>query len=389
MLWLIRYLKGYLIIKIEGKSGEQILNRASANGINIWNTYYTDGCIFGNISANKFCKLFCLRHGLNCKIEIINRNGLLFGAKKYKRRFGLLVGIIAFFAIIITLSNFIWIINFSGNESISSKELLNACKNIGVKEGIAKNKIHHKYDAQKLQLAHGKIAWCSFNIEGCVLTVNISEIKQNKETENKTPSNIKSIISGRIKKIDVTSGNVLIKVGDYVSTGDLLVSGIIENNSGIHFVHSEGEIIAETERVFSAEGKYSQVLLVPVSKQLNKYTIKFFNFEFPLFLGNVRGDFEYECDITDLSVFNKRIPLSIATQKYIMLQQEKISYDKETLQNILCEEIQKQVLGFNFINSVEKSTEIISTETGLLLKITYLCEENIAQQNAILLGKPN
>ena len=47
----------------------------------------------------------------------------------------------------------------------------------------------------------------------------------------------------------------------------------------------------------------------------------------------------------------------------------------------------KQVENFNFINSYETSRELVTTDKGLLLKINYICEENIAVQDDILINK--
>ena len=53
---------------------------------------------------------------------------------------------------------------------------------------------------------------------------------------------------------------------------------------------------------------------------------------------------------------------------------------------MLYKDIQKQVKNFDFISCKEDNKEFIYTDKGILLKITYICEENIALQDKILLG---
>ncbi len=389
MIWLWRFIIGYIVIEISGENCEQILNRAAANNINFWNLKYEKGKIHGCISPKNFLKLYTLRHGLNCKIKVIKKRGYVFYIKKYKKRFGFILGFILFIAILFFLSNFVWIINVEGNYTIPTQQIIKSCKKIGIYEGISKGKINNKYDAQRLQLTQDGIAWCSLNIEGCVLTVNLSEAAVSDKEARQIPSNIKAAIEGKIKKIDITSGNAAVKVGDTVSKGDLLVSGIIENLSSTHFVHSDGIITAETKRTFSADGKYTQTVEQKVGETINRYTLDIFNIKIPLYLGNITQKHSYRCKIKNLKLFDKKIPIKIACEQYDILQNASVTYERAQLEKMLYNDIKNQVDNLNFISAQEQTREVVTTDIGILLKITYICEENIAVQDEILLNKEN
>ena len=290
MIWLWRYLSGFLTIVLSGENAEKVLNTASKNGINLWNLRCKKGNIIGNIGIKNFIKLRTVKHGIKCRIKIIKKHGLVFKTNKYINRTGFFIGIFLFFSVIYLLSNFIWIINIEGNDNIKYSQILSACKKINIYEGIYKKKINTKYDAQRLMLEQKQISWCSLNVEGCVLTINLTEAKETDKGKRQSPSNLKSTVEGKIKKIDVTSGNVLVRVGDTVSKGELLVSGVVESLSSTHFVHSAGSIIANTKRTFSAEGKFTQKLDLETNKRVTRYTAQFFNIKIPLFLGNVKNN---------------------------------------------------------------------------------------------------
>ncbi len=389
MIWLWRFIIGYIIIEIAGENCEQILNRAAANNINFWNLKYKKGKIYGCISPKNFLKLYTLRHGLNCKIKVIKKRGYVFYIKKYKKRFGFIFGFIFFITILFFLSNFVWIINVEGNYTIPTQQIIKSCKKIGIYEGISKEKVKNKYDAQRLQLIQDGIAWCSLNVEGCVLTVNLSEATVSDKDSRQFPSNIKASIAGKIKKIDITSGNTVVKIDDTVAKGDLLVSGIIENISSTHFVHSDGIIIAETKRTFSAEGKYTQTVKKKVGETINRYTIDIFNIKIPLYLGNIKEKHSYKFKINNLTIFDKRIPIKIICEQYDVLQNIPVEFNKTQLEKMLYNDILNQVENFDFISTKEEKREVVATDIGILLKITYICEENIAVQDKILLSKEN
>lgn len=389
MLWLWRYIMGYLTIKIQGENSEQLLNRSASNGIKIWNLIYKNGSLIGNISINNFLKLRNVKQGIKCRVKIINKHGYIFRLKKYKNRIGFVIGIAVFGATLFFLSNFIWIINIDGNKNLTTQEILSSCKKIGIYEGVSKKSINSKYDAQRLQLLQNGIAWCSLNIEGSTLTVNLSETAISDKEQRQTPSNLKAAIEGKIKKIDIASGNAVVKVGDTVSKGDLLVSGIIENLSNSYFVHSEGIIIAETKRTFSAEGKYIQTVEQKTGDTVKRYTFEIFNIKIPLYLGNVKQKYCYKTKIKNLTLFNKRIPVKITCEQYDILQKSTIIYNEEKLEEILYADIKNQIKKQEFISTEEGEKELIKTDNGILLKITYNCVANIAVQDKILFDTTN
>lgn len=389
MIRFFRLIFGFITIKIYGDNAEQILNKASKNNVEIWNLKYKNQSIIGNISVKNFYKLRKLKRGTKCKIKILKKHGIIFKIKKHKKRTGILIGLIFFGLILYMLSNYVWIINVEGNVKLSTTEIVSSCKKIGIYEGINKKMINSKYDSQRLQLTQKGIAWCSMNVEGCVLTVNLSESEVSDKEERQTPSNLKASIEGKIKKIDTTSGDVVVKVGDTVSKGDLLVSGIIQNMSSTLFVHSEGNIIAETKRVFSAKGDYTQETTYETGKITNRKILNIFGIKIPLYLGNIKKENINSIKMKNIKIFNKKIPVKITQQQYIFTKTEKITYDKNKLEELLYNDIKNQVNSFDLISANEIKRDIVYTEAGILMKIEYACEENIAKEDIILINTEN
>ena len=66
-----------------------------------------------------------------------------------------------------------------------------------------------------------------------------------------------------------------------------------------------------------------------------------------------------------------------------------VNYDKAVLEEMLYNDIKNQVEEFDFISVSEGEKEFTYTDKGILLKIVYKCEENIAVQDKILLDTEN
>lgn len=59
--------------------------------------------------------------------------------RKYRKRVGIVAGILLFFGILAFLGNFVWTIEVVGNETVSSDEILDFLKEEGLKIGSYKS----------------------------------------------------------------------------------------------------------------------------------------------------------------------------------------------------------------------------------------------------------
>ena len=114
-----------------------------------------------------------------------------------------------------------------------------------------------------------------------------------------------------------------------------------------------------------------------------------FKLKIPLFLGNVKQKHFYKKEVNPLTLFNKKIPIKIACEQYDLFEKRNATYTKENLEQLLYDDIKNQIKKFEFISVEEDDRELITTDKGILLKITYNCAENIAAQDKILFDTTN
>ncbi len=215
MLSLYRFLCGILEVEFFGVYPEKVLNLCSKNGINIWSSRYLKQKIRCKMTVKSFLKLPLILQKSGIRVHILKKSGFPFFMRRYNRRIGLFLGIVMFFVFLQIMSGFIWIIDIEGNEKVNDNEIYSSLGEMGIIEGIKKSKIDSKNDAQELLLKMDKLAWASLNIEGCKLTVNVTEITQ-KTQDNSVATNLISTSDGTITHIDITMGNCLVKMGDVV-----------------------------------------------------------------------------------------------------------------------------------------------------------------------------
>lgn len=385
MIWLYRFLRGYITVGFYGDFAEKILNLCVSNNISIWNSRLCKNGIETCIFAKDAKKLRIIVRKSKVKVKILKKSGLPFKIAKHKKRTGLFLGAVLFILFLEFMSGFIWNIEIVGNSKVKTKEILSLCEDIGIYEGVRAESIDARVCREKLLLKSDKLAWASLNVEGSCLTVNVTEITDANKNSS-APCNLKASADGIIKKIDVTQGNCVVKVGDTVKKGDVLVSGVLEKANNTQFVHSAGVINAESTRIFESEGKFEKKVKENNGKVKSKYALEIFTVKIPLFLGSESDEYIAESEIKKAELFSKSLPLKLYKRKFIFFEERVIKLSKESLLKELEADIQSQIDSLNLKDyTISKTKESVTSDSIRIIK-EIKATENIAVEDAILLS---
>ncbi len=377
MLFLYRFFLGILEIEIYGVYPEKFLNLCSQNNISIWDIGFKKGKISCKITVRDFKKLPKIFKKQGVRLHITKKQGLPFFFDRYKHRFGIVAGLILFFAVLQVLSSFIWVIEVNGNKTVESGEILKICQEIGITVGMKKGDLDAKNKAQEMLLKSDKLSWGSFNIEGCRLTVDVTEIAKEDEGDF-LASNLLADSDGIIKHIDVTVGNCVVKVGDTVAKGDVLVSGISENEQGTKFVRSRGKIIAETTTEIELKQDFNIKKEYFVGKPKTKTVLEILRFKLPLYLGAEKGEYDSEYSVKPLKLFKNELPIKLHKRRFLYKKSETVKIDFQTA----CEELDKR-LEKEYPNA-QKTREFFENQDGAVLKAIIKEERDICTPQSLI-----
>ena len=376
-----------MTVSISGENCEQILNLCAKHSIRYRRLHYKNGEIIGDITINDFRKLRTIRPKNLAKIHIVKKRGLPFKTEKYKKRFGFIVGFAIFIIIIEFLSGYIWNVSIIGNSQVKDAELIQLCENYGIKIGTKISEIDTLKSAQQLLIDHKKLAWASLNIEGTLLTVNVTETKNS--NEDISPSNLVAKADGEIKKIDVTSGTVNVKIGDTVRKGDILVSGIIENLSSTAFVNSKGTITAFSVREISVTENYRQKVFISTNHFKTRTILEVFTFKIPLYLGDNKNTSIDTYKSQKIKLLGEELPIIKHIKSSQLTKDVNKVYKKDELLKIADSKLDKKMNEINF-KIIDKDEKIIKySDDGITVSQRVIVEENIAENHPILINTIN
>ena len=224
------YIFGFVDIKISGYFTERFVNLCFSKSIFLWKLNRTGSCeILARISKSDFWKIRKIAKSTKCKVEILRKKGVPFILNRYKRRktFAITFSVIAI--LIFGLTRFVWNIDIKCDEKINKEQILNILSKNGIEEGKLISKIDTNKTINDICMRGENISWCGIKIIGTNVIVSIEKaIPQEKIIDETKICDVVAKKSGVITKVIARNGTAVVKVGDEVKVGDVLISNILE-----------------------------------------------------------------------------------------------------------------------------------------------------------------
>ncbi|MCI8939655.1 MAG: sporulation protein YqfD [Dorea sp.] len=395
LLFIFRYIKGYLKIRVMGYSPERFLNACSHRKIYIWGIRPVEGSYDMYISVSGFRKLRPIIKKTGARVIIRERIGLPFYLFRYRKRKVFFAGAVLGTAFVYVLSLFVWSIDVRGNRKYTDEAIIAFLEEQGVEHGMKLSSVDCDRIVKDIRKSYDEIIWVSASIEGCRLIV---QIKENEDSEdirnpgeetrpaaadtegldsqndmgNEVQSNQGTDIvadqDGLIQKMIVRKGIPCVAEGQQVKKGDVLVSGAVPvvddagETTGYQFQHSDADIRAEVtveyqdicERSFESKEYIHQTkeqLYLKLGKRI-------------FWLGSSGSPFP-ECE--ELTTEHRLrigeyfyLPVSWGSRVTKPYLSSQVNYDEEQLQTILSGKYRRFA-----DNLVKKGVEIIENDVKI------------------------
>lgn len=358
---LLNYLIGYVHIEVEGYFIERFINLCISKHILLWNSKREKSTLLHtNMSIHDFRRISTVAKQAKCKVKIQSKKGLPFIFHKYKKRKLFFVFLLFIFIGIMSLSNFVWNIEIIGNTTIPTEELLQTVQEEGLTVGKLKGKINSKEIINKIRLDRNDIAWVGIELQGTNAVVKVVEADKKPEIINEEEfCNIVATKPGIIVKIDALNGTPLVKEGDTIKAGTVLIGGFLEGKyTGTRYVHANGQIQAKVWYSQTEKVELKQVQKIQTGNVETKYSVNLNNF--PINLYKTLSKFEkYDTIIKNnkLKLFSDfYLPIEVSKITNYEVKEEPIEYSIEEAKQI-AQQKAKEILD----GQITKKENILNT----------------------------
>lgn len=388
----IRKVPSCVDFRAEGVFCEKLLTEAMKNGLGISFPRKSGYTMRGTVQAAEYRSLCKIARRLGLKMRIEKKHGIYFTLKRHRDKIGFAAGAIFAAAVVLFLNLFVWEINISGNKAVSSEEIMATLANSGLKTGTLRT----AHDARKIEWNimndNKEIAWATVNIQGCCVNVVVSETRREAEMkyDDDKPVNIIAAKYGVIRKMDVFDGQGVVKVGDAVMKGDLLVSATFEDRHGkLTLKHSRARVMAETDYEITVEFPLEQVIETTGGVKKSVKGIEIMGLSIPL--GSSRGyeELPAEKEEKELYFLWIRLPIKEISTKYYAVKRNTITYTAEQAKGGAFQLLeQKEAEEMSNMEIISRKTEEKIANGKYIIRASYDCIMDIAEEQDILSDVP-
>lgn len=263
---ILMYADGYVRIKLWGSGVERFLVMCSRKKMFLWEIQAQGKFVFANIRLKDFYQCNKLARKAGVRAVVVERHGLPFLLPIICRRSFFVVGFLLFLGGWLLSANMLLHINIRGNLSISDDVFMDFLDEQNIRVGMWKKDIPLEELEKEIRKEFDIITWTSGKLDGTVLIIDVKEneklVRKEEKKQTAYGSSIYATADGIIDNIYVRNGIPMVKKGDEVKKGDLLVDGrvpVYNAEQGVQYYH-----------YYEADADIGIETTVPVSYRLPK-----------------------------------------------------------------------------------------------------------------------
>ena len=228
-------------------------------------------------------------------------------------------------------------------------------------------------------------------IKGTKLLISVREgIQPPAMIPMEQPCDVIASKDGIVISVMAKNGLALVKEGDTVKKGQVLISGVLESihpEFGSKYVHAMGEVMASTWYEVKEEVPEKRIIRKRTGLEWNRYSVYFIDIRLRLPSG--RNPFAlYETSVLDKSpvIMNRfKFPFGLIVEKHHELKEEEQALEKEQAREFA------YMIAMNKISEkmpreaeiVDRQMQVVASEGREYLLVTVECTENIAIQQEL------
>lgn len=340
MLRPFSFLFGARRLRVLKSAAGEVMNLFRVSGYTYSNFEFCGeyACFSCSVSISKSIIEACAARGIS--VSVTRESGIPFVLKRYRHRYGVFIGVLLCFLLIFLSGRVVWDIRVEGNQYMSEEEVISELSECGFQIGALKSELDIDAIEMRTLVFSDNISWISINLLGTVANVEIREmdIPPDDKAPDFAAANLVAARGGVIEDFKDVRGEVVVKIGDIVGEGDLLVSGLYgDDSSSFRYTCSKGEVLARTTHDFSVEIPLEYVdKIYSKETKCEKYII-FFEKQVKFTINS--GNLPPSCDTIDTveyleTPWGTRLPFGVRTVRYYEYAESEVKRSGEAAERL-------------------------------------------------------
>ncbi len=272
-------IKSKVVVCVKGNNIERFIHRLVSNKIEILKLKYVK---YNEVNITIYKKDYddLIKLKTVYDVSIIDEKGLIKLKKILIKNIYFIISIIICYIILKVLTSMVFDIKIVHNDKEIREIISNELQNYGIKKysfikdyneiQVIKQNILDKYK--------DKIEWLEIENVGVKYIVRVQERSIIKNDKYDGKRNVVSKKSAIIKSVKASSGVIIKNINDYVSPGDVIISGEIKLNEELkNIVDATGKVYGEVWYSTTVEYPFTYKEVKETGNTKTVYSIKFLN----------------------------------------------------------------------------------------------------------------
>jgi len=365
------------LVSIKGKELKRFLKYLYRRNIEFINITSLDDELYCKLDEKNYKKLLDIKTSYKIKIEKVY--GLIHIKEIIKNNIIFIISFLLGIVYLFFLSNIIFKVDIVHDDKEIKSLLKNELKKMNIKK-YSFIKDYNYIEKVKTKIKENnkdKIEWIEIERVGTRYFVRLEKRIINKSENITNKRHLVAKKAGIIKKIDGSVGEITKKINDYVSKGDIIISGEIRKGEDVKDnVPATGNIYAEVWYKVKVSFPLYYYEEYKTGNKLSTIKIKYLDKEFNVF----NREFENKKSINDqlFSDFYNMISINKSIDQELIIKDEINTIDTEiNALNIAKEKILNKLDNNEYIISQKKLKTIINNST-INVEVFFKVYENIS-----------
>lgn len=383
---LFNFLRGMILLEVTAPFPERFINLCAQGNIEFWAMEQLDQHTLRLTARRRYKKeILAIAQKLGCEVHLEGSRGLPDFLGRFRARYAFLAGLCFAVCAVLFLSRFVLTIEVTGNEQVPTAVILSQLRQLGVRQGVYGPSLDRKQLAQEALVELPELSFMAINLHGTRLEVIVREaVKAPERVDVAENIDLAAETDGLILKVEPELGDSLVKVGDTVAAGDILISGTVTMEPPIYSglpnryfqTHARGRVWARTWRTLTASIPLESLGKEYTGREKSCWSVTLFGRRMEIF-GTTSISWPMYDKIT--TVRQSALPLALVRERFREYQAVTLELDRDQAQTMVEGRLMEQlraIIGEDGTVSASRFTARV--EEGILeVTLNAECREEI------------
>lgn len=395
MRHLMNLIRGMVCVRLTGLFPERLINLCAQEGVEFWAMEWEDEHTVRFTTRRRTLGLLEeLAARVGCEVERESSRGLPDFLGRFRTRYAFLAGLVFALCAVSFLSRFVLTVEVSGNEQVPSAVILSQLRQLGVRPGVYGPGLDRKQLAQELIVGLDGLSWAALNLHGTRLEVLVrEEVKSPDRIDERRNVDIVAQADGVVTHMEPELGDAVVKEGDVVAKGDVLISGTVtleppqysDQPNRYYQTHARGRVWARTWRFLTAAIPAETVVKDYTGAEKSVWSVNFLGQRIKIF-GNTGIPWPMYDKITTVRQATlpggEALPLSLSRETVREYEPRTAEVDRQAAQALLEKQLLEQLTALIGEDGTVESTQFSARVSGGRLEVTLTaqCLEEIGEE---------